>query len=94
MNNIFLLDPDTMNCTWENNLELDPELIIGSFECKFGFRDKITIATTRVITERLYNPGESKWISNKFLKSQKMYKKNEAKISSKNSSRNDKNRFK
>jgi hypothetical protein len=69
MNNIFLLDPDTMECTWENNLDLDPELIIGSFDCKLGFRDMITIATTRVINDRLYNPNKSKWISNKFLKS-------------------------
>ena len=75
MNNIFLLNPDTMKCTWNNNLELDSELIIGEFDCKFGFRDKIVVATTRVINDELYNPNKTNWLSSKFLKShlQKMY---------------------
>lgn len=69
MNNVFLLNPDTMKCSWNNNLELDSELIIGQFECKFGFRDNIVIATTRIINDQLYNPNKTNWLSAKFLKS-------------------------
>ena len=67
--NVFLFNPDTMICSWKNNLELGSELIIGSFECKIGFKDIVTIATTRIINDDLYIPNDSKWKSTKFLKS-------------------------
>lgn len=69
MNNVFLFDPDTMICTWNNYLDINEELVIGKFECKSDFRDNIVIATKKLINDSLYKPQLSKWTSIKFLKS-------------------------
>ena len=69
MNNVFLFDPDTMICTWNNYLDINEELVIGKFECKSDFRDNIVIATKKLVNDSLYKSQSSNWRSIKFLKS-------------------------
>ena len=69
MNNVFLFDPDTMICIWNNYLDINEDLVIGNFECKSDFRDNIVIATKKLVNDSLYEPESSNWTSIKFLKS-------------------------